>query len=163
VVLIEYAAPVCPHCAAFEMESFPALKADHIDTGKVFYVFRVYPIRPEDGPAEKLARCMPREKYFPFMDLLFHNQPQWDSAEYPVADGHAGLIKMARIAGMASDDAERCMQDRGMDDAINRVAEEGERRYGISGTPTFILNGKAGPAGEMWPQLRERLEAAEKR
>src|ERR1700744_2245280 len=52
VVLIEYAAPICPHCAAFNMENFPALKAAYIDSGKVFYIFRVYPLRPDDGPAE---------------------------------------------------------------------------------------------------------------
>src|SRR3954462_7762649 len=63
VVLIEYAAPVCPHCAAFEIQDFPSLKAKYIDTGKVFYVFRVFPIRPGDGPAEKLAGCLPAENY----------------------------------------------------------------------------------------------------
>ena len=47
------------------------LKENYIDTGKVFYVFRVFPLRSDDGAAEKLARCLPEDKYFSFIDLLF--------------------------------------------------------------------------------------------
>ena len=56
VVLIEYAAPSCPVCAAFNAQSFGRLKTQYIDTGKIFYVFRVFPLRPDDGAAEKIAR-----------------------------------------------------------------------------------------------------------
>ncbi|HEX4635076.1 MAG TPA: thioredoxin domain-containing protein, partial [Rhizomicrobium sp.] len=83
VVFIEYAAPMCPHCAHFNNDIMPDIKKAYIDTGKVFYVFRVYPIGAPDGVAEKLARCMPKAKYLPFMDQLFHNQQQWDP-EYGV-------------------------------------------------------------------------------
>jgi protein-disulfide isomerase len=75
VVLIEYAAPSCPVCAAFNAQSFPRLKAQYIDTDKIFYVFRVFPLRADDGLAEKIARCLPEDKYFTFIDLLFKNQP----------------------------------------------------------------------------------------
>ena len=160
VVLIEYGAPVCPHCAQFDMEDFPELKTSYIDTGKVFYVFRVYPVRPGDGPAERLLRCLPREKYFSFLDLLFRNQPQWDGDEYPVADSHAGLIRMARIAGMGAEQAEACMQDDSTNDAINQIAQDGQKRYGLTGTPTFVVDGVPAAAGEHWPQLRSRLNTA---
>ena len=101
VVLIEYAAPVCPHCAHFNEAIFPDIKKNYIDTGKVFYVFRVFPMRAGDGPAQKLALCLPADKYLSFIDLLFRNQPKWDVDEYPGADLHGGLILMARIAGMS--------------------------------------------------------------
>ena len=130
VTLIEYGAPVCPHCAEFDARNFPLLKTNYIDSGKVLYVFRVFPIRPDDGAAEKLARCMPKENYFEFIETLFRNQPKWDSAEYPgVPDDHAALLLLARIAGMSSAMAEKCMDDTATDAAINRVAEEGEQRY----------------------------------
>jgi protein-disulfide isomerase len=141
VVLIEYAAPVCPHCAHFNEAYFPDIKKKYIDTGKVFYVFRVYPIRPDDGPAEKLASCLPEDKYFSFIDLLFRNQPKWDGAEYPVADDHAGLILMARIAGMSAEQADQCMASKAEDERINKVASDGEARYNLTSTPTFIVNG----------------------
>ena len=147
VVLIEYAAPVCPHCAHFNEAFFPDIKKNYIDTGKIFYVFRVYPIRPEDGPAEKLASCLPEDKYFSFIDLLFRNQRKWDGSEFPqdVADSHAGLLLMARIAGMSAEQADACMASKAEDERINQVASEGERRYKLQFTPTFIVNGVAKP------------------
>ena len=68
-------ARIAPH---FNNEIMPEIKKSYIDTGKVLYVFRVYPIGAPDGVAEKLARCMPKAKYFPFMDQLFRTQPEWD-------------------------------------------------------------------------------------
>jgi protein-disulfide isomerase len=140
-VLIEYAAPVCPHCAHFNEAYFPAIKKNYIDTGKVFYVFRVFPIRPGDGPAQKLALCLPADKFFPFIDLLFRNQPKWDADEYPAADLHGGLLLMAKMAGMSPDQADQCMASTTEDDRINKVASDGEARYAIASTPTFIVNG----------------------
>jgi protein-disulfide isomerase len=161
VTVIEYAAPICPHCAAFEMTSFPILKAGYIDSGKVFYVFRVFPLRPDDGPAEKLARCMPKEQYFSFMDLLFRNQPKWDGAEYPqVTDDHAGLVQVARIGGMSPNQADKCMADKSTDAAINKVGADGEAKYNLTGTPTFVVNGVVSEAGEEWPGLQKLIDAA---
>ncbi len=83
VVLIEYAAPSCPVCADFNAQTFPQLKANYIDTGKVFTSSASFPLRADDGAAEKIARCLPEDKYFSFIDLLFRNQPKWD-VEYGV-------------------------------------------------------------------------------
>jgi protein-disulfide isomerase len=141
VVLIEYAAPVCPHCAHFNEAFFPDIKKKYIDTGKVFYVFRVFPIRPGDGPAQKLALCLPADKFFPFIDLLFRNQPKWDADEYPGADLHGGLLLMAKMAGMSPEQADQCMAGTTEDERINKVASDGEARYAIGSTPTFIVNG----------------------
>ena len=143
VVLIEYAAPSCPVCAAFDAQSFPQLKAKYIDTGKIYYVFRVFPLRPDDGSAEKIARCLPEDKYFAFIDLLFKNQPKWD-VEYGVQapEGvHEGLVLLGRIAGMSQEQVDQCMVNKAEDDRINKVSADGEARYSITGTPTFILNG----------------------
>jgi protein-disulfide isomerase len=143
VVLIEYAAPSCPVCAAFSVQAFPQLKAKYIDSGKIFYVFRVFPLRPDDGSAEKIARCLPEDKYFAFIDLLFKNQPKWD-VEYgvPSPEGvHDGLVLLGRIAGMSQEQVDRCLVNKAEDDRINKVSADGEARYSIGGTPTFILNG----------------------
>ncbi|MBV9692350.1 MAG: thioredoxin domain-containing protein, partial [Alphaproteobacteria bacterium] len=99
ITMIEYAAPTCPHCARFDMTVFPFLKSNYIDTGKVFYVFRVFPLHPSDVAAEAMARCLPADNYFQFIDLLFRNQAQWDW-ENGVQDVHGGLVKMGRLAGM---------------------------------------------------------------
>jgi protein-disulfide isomerase len=141
VVLIEYAAPVCPHCAYFNQAYFPALKARYIDTGKVLYVFRIYPVRPGDGPAARLAACLPESQFLPFMDLLFRNQPDWDADEYPGANLHDGLLRLTRIAHLAPERAEQCMADTAQDTAINNIAADAEAHYGVHSTPTFVING----------------------
>ena len=148
VVLIEYAAPSCPVCAAFSAQSFPQLKAQYIDTGKIFYVFRVFPLRPDDGQAEKIARCLPEDKYFAFIDLLFKNQAKWDvefsqiNPALATPEGvHDGLVLLGRIAGMSREQVDQCMENKAEDDRINKVSSDGEARYSITGTPTFILNG----------------------
>jgi protein-disulfide isomerase len=148
VVLIEYFAPSCPVCAAFSVSNFPKIKANYVDTGKIFYVFRVFPLRPDDGAAEKIARCLPEDKYFAFIDLLFKNQPKWD-VEYSqmnpalaTPEGvHQGLVLLGRIAGMSAQQVDQCMDNKAEDERINKVSSEGEKLYSITGTPTFILNG----------------------
>ena len=161
VVLIEYAAHSCPACAAFNENTFPRMKANYIDTGKIFYVFRLFPLRADDGAAEKIARCLPEDKYFTFVDLLFRNQPKWD-VEYGVPAGEgvrAGLVLLGRIAGMSEQQVDQCMVNKAEDDRINKVASDGEARYGITGTPTFILNGVSlGSGGIPYDRMAKLLD-----
>ena len=162
VVLIEYGAPSCPVCANFNVQAFPRLKANYMDTGKVFYVFRVFPLRPDDGSAEKIARCLPEDKYFAFIDLLFKNQPKWD-VEFGVQSPegvHAGLVLLGRIAGMSAQQVDQCMVNKAEDDRINKVASDGEARYSINATPTFILNGvKIGSGNLPFESMSKLLDA----
>ena len=161
VVFIEYAAPMCPHCAHFNSEIMPAIKKDYIDTGKVFYVFRIFPIGAPDGVAEKLARCLPNAKYFPFMDQLFRSQQQWDP-EYGVQDVRGALLQQARIAGMSEEQFNTCNADTKEEAIINQVASEGQLRYNITGTPTIVVNGVNISPGRVpsLEQMRGYLDAA---
>lgn len=140
VVFIEYAAPMCPHCAHFNNEILPEIKKSYIDTGKVFYVFRVFPIGAPDGVAEKLARCLPRAQYFPFMDRLFRAQQEWDP-EYGVRDVRGGLLKQAKAQGMSEKQFDACIADTKEDATINQVASDGQAKYNITGTPTIVIDG----------------------
>jgi len=150
VVLIEYAAPTCPVCANFNANTFPRLKAEYIDTGKILYVFRMFPLRSDDGSAEKIARCLPEDKYFAFIDLLFKNQPKWDW-EYGLKppEVHEGLVLLGRIAGMSREQVDQCMVNKAEDDRINQVSSEAQSRYSVNATPTFILNGTSIGSGNI--------------
>jgi protein-disulfide isomerase len=161
VVLIEYGAPSCSICAYFFQNEFPKLKQNYIDTGKIFYVFRVFPLRELDGDSEKMARCLPEDKYFTFIDQLWRNQPKWDNAEYPgITDAHAALVQQGRIAGMTSEQVDQCINNKNEDDRINKVAAEAEQRYSINATPTFILDGTPLSAGSVpYDQLSKDLDA----
>ena len=161
VVLIEYAAPMCPHCAHFNNEIMPGIKKSYIDSGKVLYVFRVYPIGAPDGVAEKLARCMAKAKYFPFMDQLFHSQQQWDP-EYGVQDVRGALLQQAQIAGMTEAQFNACNADTKEEAAINQVASDGQAKYNITGTPTIVVNGVNASPGVVptLEQMRGFLDTA---
>ena len=160
VVLIEYAAHSCPACASFNERTFPQMKANYIDTGKIFYVFRLFPLRADDGAAEKIARCLPEDKYFTFVDLLFRNHPKWN-VEYGVQSPEgvrAGLVQLGRIAGMSEAQVEQCMVNTAEDDRINKVATDAAR-YNVTGTPTFILNGVSlGSRAMAYDTMAKRLD-----
>jgi protein-disulfide isomerase len=148
VVLIEYAAVTCPACAMFNAQIFPRIKSNYIDTGKMLYVFRMFPRMAEDGAGEKMARCVPPDKYFTVIDALFNNQPKWNP-EFGVQDSHGGLLQVGRIVGMSAEQVDQCIAAKEDDDRINAVATEGQSRYNVTGTPTFVINGQAQPSGGM--------------
>ncbi len=159
ILVVEYAAPSCPVCARFNAQVFPLFRQNYIDTGKVYYVFRVFPLRAADGAAEAMARCLPADNYFEFIDLLFRNQSKWDE-EYGVTDVHGGLVQMGRIAGMSAERVDQCIADKAQAERINKVAMDGEARYSLTGTPTFVINGVVQTAGAIsWPDLQGKLNA----
>ena len=159
VTVIEYASPTCPVCANFMINMYPRLKKDYIDTGKIFYVYRTFLRNPDDAAAEKLARCMPTDKYMSFTDSLFRNQQKWDY-EYgvPSPDGvHVALLDLAAASGMSADAANKCLAATTDDDAVSKVGDDGVAKYKVSATPTFVINGE-GQAG--FEAFFERLDAA---
>src|ERR1700678_4366098 len=142
VTVIEYAAPTCPHCAHFDMDVFPDFKREYIDTGKVYFVFRVFPLNPVDVAAEGMARCLPKENYFSFLDLMYRNQSQWDPDGYAIPDVHGALVHMGAIAGMTSSQVDACISDQAAQQRIQQVGTDAETRYGVHQTPSFIVNGR---------------------
>ncbi len=158
IVAIEYAAPMCPHCAHFNEEGIPILKSQYIDTGKVYYIFRVFPIGQPDVAAESLARCLPADNYFAFIDQLYRNQDKWDP-ENGVQDVEGGLVGQARIAGMSAEQAVACMHDKDKNARVMAVSQDAQTRFGISGTPTFVINGEVQTPGAQWPEIKAKLDS----
>jgi protein-disulfide isomerase len=142
ILMVEYAAPSCPHCAHFDMEIFPQLKQKMIDTGKVYYVFRVFPLGAVDVAAESIARCLPEDNYFQFIDLLFRNQSKWDPDGYDIPDVHAALVEMGRTAGLSADKVDACIGNQTVASQVAQVGQDAQTKYNISGTPTFLINGQ---------------------
>jgi protein-disulfide isomerase len=159
VTVIEYASPTCPVCAHFMINLYPKLKSGYIDTGKIFYVYRTFLRGPDDGMAEKLARCMPKDKYLSFTDTLFRNQSRWDyEFGIPSPEGvHAALVQLADEAGMSAADAGRCIASAADEDAISKVGEDGVAKYAVNATPTFVVNGQSEVGFE---NLFSRIDAA---
>jgi protein-disulfide isomerase len=136
VTVIEYASASCPHCARFSNEVFEAFKAKYVDTGKVRYVFREFLTPPEQfaGAAFLLARCAGKDKYFPLLGDVFHEQ----AAIYESNDLGGGLSKIAAKYGMSKEDMTACTSDEKAVQALNdRVTKA--QKDGVNATPTFLI------------------------
>jgi protein-disulfide isomerase len=144
VTIIEYASLTCSHCAHFAANTFPKVKAELIDTGKVRWVFRDFPLDRLALRGALLAHCMPKEQYFATLEVLFASQNEWAAA----ADPNAALGQIGRTAGLDQPTIEKCLSDKAAIDKIVARIQEGEQRYNLKSTPTFIINGKA-ESGDM--------------
>ena len=162
ITLVEYASQTCVHCAAFHRDAWPTIEANYVKTGLVRFVFRDFQRNRVDLAASVLGRCMGRDAFIPFTDLLFENQETWMNREDQ--DALAGLREMTRRAGMTNAEFDACMKKE--DDAKRLVAirEKAVKDHCLEGTPTFLLNGKTldlkGPLLEaLDEQLRSELKA----
>ena len=138
VTIIEYASLTCPHCASFHRETLPKLKSDWIETGKVRLVYRDFPLDGAALAAAVIAHCAPPDRYFPMVGLFFERQGEW-----AVEDGwRERLTQLAGIAGMDKASVDACLADESRKNAIVERAEKARATYGISSTPSFIVNGR---------------------
>jgi protein-disulfide isomerase len=158
VTLVEYAMFTCPHCAAFNRDVFPKIKAEFIDTGKVKLVFReVYFNKPALWAA-MIARCAPADRYFGIADVLFSTQADWVAIE----DSEAMMEKLygiGRQAGLTNEEMTACMQDRGFAESLVAEYQKNIQADGIDATPTFLINGEK--ASNMpWEEFQAKLNEA---
>lgn len=164
ITIVEYASMTCSHCARFEREVMPKLVHDYVDTGKVKIVFRDFPLDGAARLASALALCVPQDKYFSFIDLLFLNQKSWladlDNDQRVSADEVIeGLVQMGRFAGLNREKVQSCINDPSALASIDQTQAEAQSKYGISSTPTFFINGEV-QKGEMhWDDLDKKLKA----
>lgn len=147
VTMIEYASVSCPHCARFQNEVFPAFKTKYIDTGQVRYVAReALTGDPAIAAAGFLmARCAGKDKYFQVVDAIYHAQTEM----FTGGDPHAVLLNIARSAGMSDTQFDSCIKDETALNALNARWEHYVKDDKITGTPTFVINGKVYDKGEM--------------
>jgi protein-disulfide isomerase len=137
VTVIEYASMTCTHCARFATTVFKPFKEKYVDTGKVRFIFREFPLDPLAAAAFQLARCAPEDKYFPMVDVLFQTQASWAFVDDP---GPA-LYKVVAPMGFSENAFNSCLDDKGKSDAIEWVRARAAKDFGVQGTPAFFVNG----------------------
>src|SRR3984957_6905456 len=137
VTIIEYASMTCPHCAHFSETTFPELKKKYIDTGKVRFIFREFPLDQLAAAGFILARCAGPDKYFPLIETLFAQQKDW-VVQRPLAP----LTAIAKQAGLSQEAFEACLDNRQMLEGIEKVRNQASEKFGVNATPTFFVNGK---------------------
>jgi len=153
ITIIEYASMTCPHCAHFSAETFPKLKERYIDTGKVRFIFREFPLDALAAGASMLARCADNDKYFPLVELLFSTQNQW-AVQKPLDP----LFKVVKQAGFTEDTFKSCLANQKLLDGIQAVRDRAANQLGVSSTPTFFINGKRVAGALSIEEMEKELE-----
>ncbi|SDO98989.1 DsbA family protein [Phyllobacterium sp. OV277] len=138
VTIIEYASMGCSHCADFTAHTLPAIKAKYINTGKAKLIFRELPLESRSTAIFMLARCVTKERYYPFIETLFGHQEQW----LQIADIKSYLLQTSKLAGLTEEQFTACLANQDLLNKVNAGRERGLKEFGITGTPTFFINGK---------------------
>lgn len=140
VTVVEYASASCVHCGRWNNEVFPAFKQKYIDTGRVHYVYREFLTEPVQvaSAAFLMARCAGKDKYFSVLDSVYHSQEEM----FTTGDYRGVLLRIAQSAGMDEAQFTSCVTDEKALKALNARVEKYQADAKITGTPTFVINGK---------------------
>lgn len=138
ITIIEYSSLTCPHCALFHKDTLPALKSKYIETGKVKYQLREFPLDTLATAGFMLGRCLEkRSAYFDFIDTLYATQAEWTGAEDQV-----GALKIiAKQVGFNDESFKTCIDDKNLFAQILAVKNAGLKDFRVRSTPTFFING----------------------
>ena len=140
VTVVEYASMTCPHCAAFNDQVFPKIKSEFIETGKVRYVFREFPLDIKAAAGSMLSRCIANgdpNKYFAVTDLLFKSQNDW-----VMKNTTESLTRIGKQAGLTQQQVEECLKDQALLDKIAADQKYASEVLKVDSTPTFFVNGE---------------------
>jgi len=155
LTITEYASMSCPHCGAFGENVFPMLRTNFIDTGKVRFVFREFPLDPTAAAASMLARCIAQndaEKYLDAVQTLFRLQDQL------VAETKQTLFFVGKMKGMSPEEVSGCVKDQAQLDRLAADQQYALKQLNVVSTPTFFLNGVKLQGSMSYEELEERLK-----
>lgn len=137
VTIVEYASMTCSHCAAFQAETLPKLKARYVDTGKAKLILREFPLDPLATAASMLARCAGPDKRTAIVDMLYATQKSWAFVDKPLE----ALAAAVKQAGISQADFEKCLSDQDLLNKVNATRKRAADVFKVNSTPTFFVNG----------------------
>jgi protein-disulfide isomerase len=136
VTIVEYSSLTCPHCSSFHRDTLPAIKETYVVPGKVRIIYRDFPFGGLAAAAAMVSRCVPPERYFGFLDVLFALQANWSTSREPLKE----LALLARQAGLSQEAFDACLNNRDLLQGIQSRSQAAQREKGIESTPTFFVN-----------------------
>ena len=153
VTIIEYASHTCPYCRAFHARTFPKFRRAYIDTGKVYFILREFPIGHSSGTAAIVNKCAPKGKYFQLFHEFMARQGEWVSQEVRTDR----IFRIGRLVGLTNAQMNACLKDEKLVAGLRAVKQRG-REYGVAGTPTFFINGEKVRGVLTMADLRARID-----
>ena len=157
VTIVEYASMTCPHCAAFNDNVFPKIKAAYIDTNKIRYVFREFPLDIKAAAGSMLSRCIAKDdpaKYFAVTDILFKSQADW-----VMKNTTETLTRIGKQAGLSQSQVETCLKDQKLLDKIVADQKYASEVLKVDSTPTFFINGEKIKGETSFEEFDKRIKA----
>ena len=157
VTITEYASMTCPHCAAFNENVFPKIKLEYIDSGKVRYVFREFPLDIKAAAGSMLARCIAKDdagKYFAVVDMLFKQQNDWVTKNTTET-----LTRIGKQAGLSQQGVEDCLKDQALLDKIAADQKYASDVLKVDSTPTFFINGEKIKGETSFEEFDKRIKS----
>jgi protein-disulfide isomerase len=157
VTITEYASMTCPHCANFNETVFPKIKSEYIDSGKIRYVFREFPLDIKAAAGSMLARCIAKDdapKYFAVIDLLFKQQSEW-----VVKNTTETLTRIGKQAGLTQQAVEDCLKDQALLDKIAADQKFANEVLKVNSTPTFFINGEMVKGETSFEEFDKKIKA----
>ena len=157
VTITEFASMTCPHCAAFNAEVFPKIKAEYIDTSKIRYIFREFPLDIKAAAGSMLSRCIANgdaAKYFAVTDLLFRSQNDWVMKNTTEA-----LNRIGKQAGLSQQQVEECLKDQALLEKIAADQKYANEVLKVNSTPTFFINGEMLKGETSFDEFSKRINS----
>lgn len=143
VTVVEYASLTCGHCMNFHTKVFPELKKKYVDTGKVRWVYRDFPLDPRAFAGAMLARCAGEdgntERALAMIDALFHKQADW---AFVKSNPTQALFEIAKQTGFTQASFDKCLTDEALLEKLTAIYTRGSQTFGVNATPSFFINGK---------------------
>ncbi len=157
VTITEYASMTCGHCASFNETVFPKLKSEYIDSGKIRYVFREFPLDIKAAAGSMLARCIAKDdagKYFAVIDMLFKQQNDWVTKNTTET-----LTRIGKQAGLSQQAVEDCLKDQALLDKIAADQKFASEVLKVNSTPTFFINGEMVKGSTSFEEFDKKIKA----
>jgi protein-disulfide isomerase len=157
VTIVEYASMTCPHCAAFTETVFPKIKSAYIDTNKIRFVFREFPLDFKAAAGSMLARCIAKDdagKYFAAIDMLFRQQGDW-----VMKNTTDTFMRIGKQAGLSQQMIETCLKDQALLDKISADQKYATDILKVNSTPTFFINGEILKGETSFEEFDKRIKA----
>jgi protein-disulfide isomerase len=155
VTVIEYASLTCPHCAALNNEVLPRIKKEYVETGKVRYVYRDFPLDQIALQASLLARCTAPDRFFGFVDALFASQSNWAHSTDPVR----GLEQVGKLGGVTPEKFEQCRNDEELKNKVLQQRLDADKTFQVNATPTLLIDGDRYSRGLTYEEFKAILDA----
>jgi len=157
ITITEFASMTCPHCSAFNETVFPKIKAEYIDTGKIRYVFREFPLDIKAAAGSMLSRCIAKDdssKYFAVTDMLFRQQNDW-----VMKNTTETLTRIGKQAGLSQQQVEDCLKNQALLDKIAADQKYAADVLKVDSTPTFFINGEKIKGETTFEEFDKRIKA----